>query len=86
MPSHTFPYHPLYSSGSPAAKQLLTFAWVLSRNVPIEKLSKKSSRRWYVLYNIIIATNILYEKTRTNYGKEHSKRRKSIRLNDKLIH
>ena len=36
-----------------------------------------------MLYNIVIATNILYEKTRTNHGKEHSKRRKSIRQHDK---
>ena len=89
MPSNAFPYHPNYSSGTPvpaALRVLHFFCGQSSRNVPIEKVSKKGSRRWHVLYNIIIATNILYEKTRTNYGKEHSKRRKSIRLNDKLIH
>ena len=90
MPNNTFPYHPLYSNGSPAAPAALRVLNFLcgqvSRNVPLKKVSNNSSRRWHMLYNIVIAYNTLYEKTRTNHGKEHSKRRKSIRLNDKLIH
>ena len=39
-----------------------------------------------MLYNLIIATNILYETNRTNHGKKHSKRRKSDRPYDKRLH
>jgi len=44
MTANNFPYHPVYSSGSPAARTLLTFAWLVSRNVPVRKVSTTSSR------------------------------------------